>query len=115
MILSHQIAKHFNEVYFGGNWTCSNFKDMLSDLSWQEATTQVKSFNTIATLVFHTNYFVKTLIKVLESGPLEGNDKFSFDHPPIHSEEDWNNFLKGVWADAESFTELIHQMPEEQS
>ena len=53
---SANIAKHFREVFFGGNWTTSNLKDQLSDVNWQEATTQVYSLNSIATLMFHKNY-----------------------------------------------------------
>ena len=48
-----QIAKHMNDVFFGGNWTTSNLKDNLKDVSWQQATTKVYTFNTIATLVYH--------------------------------------------------------------
>ncbi len=61
MNLTAQIAKHIREIYFGGNWTSSNFKDSLADITWQQATKQVYSFNTIATLVYHTNYFVSAV------------------------------------------------------
>jgi len=53
MSLTKQIAKHFREVHFGGNWTCVNLKDSLAGLSWQEATMRVYGCNTIATLVYH--------------------------------------------------------------
>ena len=36
MNLPFQIAKHFREVYFGGNWTSSNLKDNLADVDWQQ-------------------------------------------------------------------------------
>lgn len=35
--ISTQIALHLQQVYFGGNWATSNFKDQLADVSWQEA------------------------------------------------------------------------------
>ena len=54
MSLSKQIAKHVRDIYFGENWTNSNFKDKLAEVDWKQATTQVDSYNTIAMLVFHT-------------------------------------------------------------
>ena len=107
-----QIAKHTREVYFGGNWTCSNLKDNLADVTWQQATTEVYSFNTIAALVYHINYFVGAALQVLQGEPLTANDKYSFDHPPIRSQQDWENLLDKTWADAEHFASLIEQLPE---
>ncbi len=112
MNFPQQIAKHLREVYFGGNWTASNLKDALANVSWQQATTQVYSFNTIATLVFHSNYYVSAVIKVLEGEPLNARDQDSFDHPPIHSQQDWESFLDGVWEEAENFASLIEQLPQ---
>ena len=112
MNLTAQIAKQFRDANFGGNWTSVNLKDSLSGLTWQQATTQVYSFNTIAILVFHMNYYVGVTMKVLEGGPLDGHDKYSFDCPAIQSQEDWEKLLEKTWADAESFASLIEQFPE---
>ena len=62
MNISQQIAKHFKEVYFGGNWTDVNLKDSLKDISWQQATTKLYSFNTIAALVYHIDYYVTAIL-----------------------------------------------------
>lgn len=112
MNLSHQIAKQIREIHFGGNWTTSNLQDQLKDVSWEDATTKVYSFNTIATLVFHTHYFVNAVLKVLQGNALDAHDKFSFDHPPINDQQDWDNFLRKVWNDAELFASLAEQLPE---
>ncbi len=112
MNLTAQIAKQLRDLHFGGNWTWSNLKDQLADVTWEQATTKVYSFNTIAVLVFHTNYFVDAVLKVLRGGPLDAKDKYSFDHPPIQSQEDWEKMLDKVWTDAETFATLIEQMPE---
>lgn len=112
MNLSEQIAKHVRDVHFGGNWTSSNLKDNLAGLSWQQATTKVHSFNTIATLVYHINYFIDAVLKVLQGEPLNAKDIYSFDHPPIHSQEDWEQLLNRSWSDAEQFASLIEQLPE---
>ena len=112
-MLTKQIAKHFRDVYFGGNWTASNLKDNLAGVDWQQATTKVSSFNTIAALVCHINYYVRVVSKVLKGEPLNASDKFSFDQPPIESQEDWKNLLDNTWADAENFANLIEQLPED--
>lgn len=109
----NHLAKHFRDVHFGGNWTASNLKDQLADVSWKQATTRIADLNTIATLTFHIHYFVKVVTKVLEGGPLEGNDKLSFNHPPITSEEDWQAFLNEVWTYAERMGDVIETLPEE--
>jgi hypothetical protein len=113
MITTKNIAKHFREVYFGGNWTVSNLKDNLRDVSWEEATQKVHSFNTIATLVFHIHYFVIVAQKVLESGPLEGKDELSFAHPPITSQKEWDEFLENVFTQGEQFAVLIETLPDD--
>ncbi len=112
MSLITQIAKHLRAVYFGGNWTSVNFKQTLADVTWQQATTKVHSFNTIATLVFHVGYYVSAVTKVLQGGPLDAHDKFSFDCPPIESQADWEQLLEKTWADAEHFARLIEQLPD---
>lgn len=112
MNLPAQIAKHLREVHFGGNWTSVNLKDMLAGVTWQQATTQVHSFNTIASLVYHLNYYVSAVLKVLQGEPLTAKDQFSFDLPPIQSEEDWEQLLTKTWNDAETFASLIEALPE---
>ena len=111
MSVTVQIAKNFRDVHFGGNWTFSNFKENLADVNWQQATTRVYSFNTIATLVYHMNYYVREVTKVLQAEPLNASDKFSFDHPAINSQGDWEKMLKKTWTDAENFANLIDQLP----
>jgi hypothetical protein len=108
--LPAEIAKHFRELHFGGNWTDSSFKDHLAGVDWQLATKRIYSLNTIADLVFHTNYYVSGVTKVLEGGPLESSDKFSFACPPIRSEDDWQQLLEKFWSDAEKFAGLIEQL-----
>ncbi|MEP7217675.1 MAG: DinB family protein [Bacteroidota bacterium] len=112
MNLTEQIAKQMRDVHFGGNWTVSNLRDNMADVTWEQAITRIDSFNTIATLVYHTHYFVGALLMVLEGKPLDANDKYSFDHPPILSGEDWTQFLDKVWADAERCATLIETLPE---
>lgn len=113
MKLSQQIANHFKGVYFGGNWTSSNLHDQLKDLDWEMATAQVFEINTIATLAYHIHYFVLAQTEVLEGRPLNAKDALSFDHPPIKSQEDWDNWLASIWPQAEHFITLLENFPEE--
>ena len=113
MLLSAQIAKHFREVFFGGNWTSVNLTDTLKDINCQQATTQVYSLNTIAKLTFHINYYVSAVLKVLQGGPLDAHDKYSFDLPPLQSEEDWQKLMNKTFSEAEQFADLIQQLPED--
>ncbi len=100
-------------MHFGGNWTCVNLKDTLAGVTWEQATRKVYSFNTIATLVYHINYYVIAQIRVLEGGPLDAKDEYSFDVPPITSQAEWEAMLEQVWANAEQFAALLEQMPDD--
>ncbi len=114
MHLSRQIATHFRQVHEGGNWTSVNMRDTLADVDWQKATTKIDSFNTIAALVFHINYYVSAVLEVLQGGPLDAHDSLSFDCPPIQSEADWQNLLNKLWADAASFAGIVEALPDNQ-
>ncbi|WP_297761189.1 DinB family protein [uncultured Muriicola sp.] len=106
------IADHIKQVYFGGNWTAVNLKDTLNGISWEMASRKVESFHSIAELVYHMNYFVTVLLKVLHGKPLQGNDAVSFDCPPINSQADWESLQKRVFAEVEEFADLVAALPE---
>ena len=84
----------------------------MAGVTWQQATTKVYYFNTIATLIYHINYYVSAVLKVLQGEPLNASDKYSFDHPPILSQEDWEKLLDKTWTEAENFAGMIEQLPE---
>lgn len=107
------IAKHFRDVYFAGNWTCSNLMDQLADVTFEEANTQVYGLNTIGTLQFHIHYYVDAQLKVLKGGPLEAKDKFSFDHPPISSQAQWDEIKQNAKVQGEEYAQLIEQLENE--
>lgn len=113
MNLSQQIAKHFRDVHFGGNWTWVNLKDTLAGITWEQARMKVQSFNTIAVLVYHINYYVVAVTNVLKGGALEAHDKYAFDAPAIQSQEDWEALVNKALTEAEAFAALIEQLPEE--
>lgn len=112
MSLTQQLAKHLRDVHLGGNWTTSCFKDILADVTWQQATTQVHGFNTIATLVYHTHYYIPVVTRVLQGAALIATDKQSFETPLILSQQDWDVLLTKVFADAQTLATLIESLPE---
>ncbi len=113
MNLPQHLAKHLTEAYFGKNWTWAHLREHLDTVSWEQATMQIYSLNTIARLANHINYYVLSQIKVLEGKPLDSKDEFSWDHPPIQSQEDWDNFRNQIYKDGEHLVSLIGQLPEE--
>jgi len=109
-----QIANRFREVLLNGAWVAgTNFKDQLSDVNWQIATTKLGALNTIAALTFHIDYYIAGIVNVLEGGSLDIRDKYSFDLPSVESQEDWENLLNKMWSDAEKFANMVEAMPEE--
>ncbi|SEM59610.1 hypothetical protein SAMN05421856_104381 [Chryseobacterium taichungense] len=108
-----QLAKRFREVLLDGLWIANtNFKDQLSDVSWEHATTKIGSLNTIAMLTFHIDYYIAGLINVFEGGDLEIRDKYSFDLPAVKSQEQWETLVNKLFSDAEKFASLLEQMPD---
>jgi uncharacterized damage-inducible protein DinB len=113
MSTTSQLAKRFREVLLDGKWIANtNFKEQLSDVTSEQATTKIDSLNTIAMLTFHVDYYIAGLVNVFEGGDLEIKDKFSFDLPPIESQEQWESLLNKLWQDSEKFATLLKQMPD---
>jgi hypothetical protein len=107
-------SQNFRAIFFGGNWTVTNLKEVLSDITIDDANKKIDSFNTILGLTFHINYFINdALIPVLEGKPLDAHDKFSFSHPEIKTENEWQNFLNVVFENAEKAALLIAELSDE--
>lgn len=114
MTASVQLATRFREVILNGTWIANtNFKDQLATLDWKIAVAKFQSFNTISALAQHIHYYINGIKNVFLGGELEIRDKFSFDFPPVSSQEQWESFLDRFWKDAEEFADLIEKMPEQ--
>lgn len=114
MNLTQSLADRLKEVFTEGKWvTGTNFKEQINDVNWKDAVKKIDDLNSIADLTFHVHYYIAGVIKVLEGGPLEIKDKFSFDAPPILSDSDWKNRVSLFCTDAEKFILLVETMPEE--
>ncbi|WP_026309679.1 DinB family protein [Niabella aurantiaca] len=115
MTRSTQLAKRFREVHLNGDWVAAtNLKAQLSGLTWQQANTRIGSLNTIAALAFHLNYYIAGILKVFEGRVLDIHDRYSFDAPPALSQDDWEQRLNKLWADAEAFAGHVEQMTDAQ-
>ncbi len=112
---ANQIANRFREVLLSGKWIANtNYKAILSDVTWQEATQKVSSLNTIAALTFHINYYIAGILNVFEGGDLVIRDKYSFNLTPIQSSEDWAKLYYELCSNAEKFAKHLEVMTDEQ-
>jgi len=108
------LANRFREVILNGVWIANtNFKNELTTVDWELATTKHQNLNTIAVLAQHIHYYVNGIKQVFLNGNLEIRDRFSFDFPEIESQSQWEDFLAKFWKDAEEFADLIEKMSEE--
>jgi hypothetical protein len=99
------------EVLIEGKWVRgTNFKEQIFDLDWKEAIQKVDALNSIADLTFHVNYYIAGVAKVLEGGSLDIKDEYSFDYPPVRSNEDWRNLVNKFCSDSEKFINLVAKM-----
>ena len=114
MTKSETIAQLIEEVFLNGKWVAvTNYKDQLDGMDWKVATKKVGDLNTIALLAQHIHYYVKGVNNVFINGSLEIRDKYSFDFPPIESQEQWDGFLNEFWKDAAELAKFIRELPEE--
>ena len=115
MKLNDYLSNRLKEILTEGKWVLgTNFKEQIVNLNWMQATQKVEDYNTIADLTFHIDYYLDGMIKVLKGGTLDIRDKFSFDSPPITSEQDWKNRVNKFCSDSEEFIELVYKMSDEE-
>jgi hypothetical protein len=113
MYHTKQTAKHLREVFTGGNWTWSNFKDVLSDVDFTTANQKMDSLNTIVALTYHIGYYVEAILGVMKNKPLNAKDEFSFNHPVIDSEGKWKEMQNQILSNVEELACLLEQLPDE--
>ena len=104
-------ANRLREVLLDGHWIANtNYRQQLTNTSWQQATQMVGSLNSIAALTYHINYYLAGLLQVLKGGKLEMSDKYSFDVPAISSEADWEHMVKSFLTNAENFVNSVAEL-----
>ncbi len=112
---TQELANRLREVVLNGTWVANtNFKDQLEYSDWKISTSKVDSVNTISLLAQHVHYYINGVSNVFRGGDLEIKDTYSFDFPPIESQQQWTEFLSKFWEDTENLALLIEQTPVEQ-
>lgn len=109
------LANRIREVILSGKWIANtNLKELLSDVSQGMAMKKTGQHNSIAALTFHIHYYLSGVMRVLEGGPLDIRDQYSFDMPPMNSEADWKSLQETLWSDAERFANVVEKLSREQ-
>lgn len=115
MSTAKSLAKRLQEVLLDGTWIANtNWKDQLNGVDWRMATYKVASFNTIAQLTYHINYYLQGILEVFQGGELTIRDQYSFDLPAIQSECDWQNLTNKYLKNAKLFVSSVAQFSEDQ-
>ncbi len=110
-----QLANRFREVFLNGKRVAYiNVNSVLSDVTFEEALTPIRSLNTIALLTFHINYYLAGVLQVLEGGTLDIKDKYSFDMPPMNTNNEWKEMRNKLLINAEKFAQHIDVMTSQQ-
>jgi hypothetical protein len=111
MQLSSTLASRLQEVYLDGKWIAqTNYSNLLHEIPVDVAVKKVGSLNSITQLTYHINYYLAGLIQVLDGGELDIRDKYSFDLSPISSEEDWQQLISKLLANANSFIHAVKKL-----
>lgn len=111
MSQSKQLANRFREVLLNGTWIANtNYKKALSGTTLKQATTKIGSLNTLLALAYHINYYIEGIIPVFNGGTLNIKDKYSFDHPELTTQKEWDELLNNMWQNAEVFASHVEQL-----
>jgi hypothetical protein len=103
-----ELANRLTEVLLNGRWIANtNYKAQIENLTWKQATQKTGSLNTIASLTYHIDYYLAGMIHVFRGGELEIRDKYSFDIPPIESENDWKQLVEEFIRHSEVFIKEV--------
>lgn len=90
MYISEAIAQHILEVHFGNNWTDVNIRDVINDVTREEATKQTPaSPNTIASILYHITFYNKIVLERLRGHRIEIDDANGFNLPPLNTDVAW--------------------------
>jgi hypothetical protein len=108
---SSALSGRLREVLLNGRWIANtNCREQLLKTDWIQATQQVANLNTIASLTYHINYYLAGLLNALENNKLDISDKYSFDLPPLNSEQDWNKLVQQFIDNSERFATKVEQL-----
>ncbi|TNE55972.1 MAG: DinB family protein [Bacteroidetes bacterium] len=111
METAKELADRFREVFLHGTWIANtNYQDQLNKVNRVEAIKSLDNLNSIAALTFHIHYYLEGVFQVLEGGPLSIRDQYSFDMPPLQTEEDWEKLRQKLLVQAEKIASRIEML-----
>lgn len=111
---SKQLANRLQEVLLDGHWIANtNYWELISDISIEEATTTLGKHNSIALLIFHVNYYLDGLLHAFNTGRLEIRDAFSFDMPSLESEDQWQSLKETFHSNAQKFVKAVEDFSQD--
>jgi hypothetical protein len=114
MKITQAIAQHITEAVEGINWTEVDLKNVLADISFEEATTLTNaSPNTIATIVYHLNYYNRRMLERVTGIIHPVNEANGFDMPVLKNADDWNMLRKENITSAKALAAAVAAFPEE--
>ncbi|MEL6588740.1 MAG: DUF1572 domain-containing protein [Bacteroidota bacterium] len=113
MLTAQKLAKRFQSLYFGHNWTSTNVQSQLEQTNLELATKKLGEHNSLAALLFHITYYIEAQLKVLEGGPLDAHDRFSYDVPDFANEAEWETFKAQSLQLAERYIKAVEGLSEE--
>ena len=112
--VSGELAHFLMAAYHGKNWIEVDFKQVLSDITLEEANAKIAPLNTIASIVYHLDYYVKIVLKRLNGEPEPSNQKNGFDIETLPSVESWNKLLNEFFDNAERMSAHVNLMNDDQ-
>ncbi|MGV3460782.1 MAG: DUF1572 domain-containing protein [Flavobacterium sp.] len=112
---SKQIAGRLREVLLNGTWVAyTNYKKELDEIDYTTANVEVNSLNSIAAIAQHIHYYIAGVLNVFNGGGLDIKDKYSFDFPPVASQEQWEIIRKKFYDDTEAYARHVERLNDEQ-
>jgi hypothetical protein len=109
------ISRRLKEVLIDGKWISNtNYKEQLEWLNWNQAIQKVGNLNSIASLTYHVNYYLKGFVALFESGRFDIRDKFSFDMQPITCESEWKYLLTDFLDSSTKIIKHVQHLKEDQ-
>ncbi len=109
-----ELAKRLSDVFVDGKWIAfTNYKQLLDNITWEEAQQKIENLNTIKALTFHIHYYLHGVLHVFNGGELTIRDKFSYEHQGIDSAQKWDALRRSLQEDARSFAQHVAAMDED--
>ncbi len=114
MQLTELIAQHVVEAFEGVNWTEVDLKNVLENVSFEQATTLTNaSPNTIAAIVYHLYFYNEEMTSRAKGIRRDVNNSNGFDMPEIKNQNEWKALKGKMFESAKRLADTIKDFPEE--